>query len=210
MGKPATRMGTLACRIRTSTSARSSMKFTRAQGICVAPHVRRAKGILKNPMAGDIRVKDGRLHPRLIAVEDDRKVLKTGSFADDCMANTLDDYKRSAPPARVWGSDAKSYPEIGSASTMIKMVAPTIEGLRQAFLDPESRIRHYEDHIEAGRDRIANVAWDGGFFSGKSVQFSDQLNCVIGGKGSASQPSLNRSDSHSVRRMALRRAGTRS
>jgi energy-coupling factor transporter ATP-binding protein EcfA2 len=27
------------------------------------------------------------------------------------------------------------------------------------------------------------ISWDGGFFSGSDVEFSDQLNCVIGGKG---------------------------
>jgi hypothetical protein len=151
-------------------------------GICVAPHVRRDNGILKNPMAGDIRVRLWK-HPLLLAVEDDRKELKPGSFADDCLANTLDNYKRARPPARIWGSDAKTYDSIGSSSTMIKMVAPTVEGLRQAFLDPESRIRHPDDYVDFARDRIVSIAWDGGFFSSESVELSEQLNCVIGGKG---------------------------
>jgi hypothetical protein len=151
-------------------------------GICIAPHVRRDNGILKNPMAGDIRVRVWK-HGRLLAVEDDRKELKPGSFADDCMANTLDNYRRIRPPARVWGSDAKSYEDIGSSSTMIKMVSPTIEGLRQAFLDPESRLRHPDDYVDFARDRVVNISWDGGFFSGRTVDLSDQLNCVIGGKG---------------------------
>lgn len=151
-------------------------------GICIAPHVRRDNGILKNVMAGDIRVRVWK-HPLLLAVEDDRKVLKAGSFADDCMANTLDNYKRHHPPARVWGSDAKSYDAIGSSSTMVKMASPTIEGLRQAFLDPDSRIRHPDDYVDFARDRISRISWDGGFFSGCSVEFSEQLNCIIGGKG---------------------------
>jgi energy-coupling factor transporter ATP-binding protein EcfA2 len=151
-------------------------------GICIAPHVRRDNGVLKSTMAGDIRVRVW-THPLLLAVEDDRKELRPGSFADDCLANTLDNYKRPRPVARVWGSDAKSYAAIGSSSTMIKMVTPTVEGLRQAFLDPESRIRHPEDYIHFARDRILSVAWDGGFFSGESVELSEQLNCVIGGKG---------------------------
>jgi hypothetical protein len=151
-------------------------------GICIAPHVRRAKGILKSAMAGDIRVRVWK-HPLLLAVEDDRKDLKPGSFADDCMANTRDDYKRHRPPARVWGSDAKAYDAIGSSSTMIKMAAATVEGLRQAFLDPESRIRHPDDYVDFARDRIVRISWDGGFFSGSAVDFSPQLNCVIGGKG---------------------------
>lgn len=151
-------------------------------GICIAPHVRRSNGVLKSAMAGDIRVRLWQ-SPLLLAVEDDRKDLKPGSFADDCMANTLDNYKRHRPPARIWGSDAKSYDAIGSISTMIKMSEPTVEGLRQAFLDPESRIRHPDDYVDFARDRIIRIGWDGGFFSGSSVELSDQLNCVIGGKG---------------------------
>jgi len=154
----------------------------RRQGVCIAPHVRREKGLLHSATAGDLRVRAW-TDPRLLAVEDDRVELKPGSFADDCMLNRRDSYKRERPPARVWGSDAKSYKDIGSSQTFIKMAEPSIEGLRQAFLDPESRIRHPDQYDLAARDRIVSIAWDGGFLNGESLNPAEQLTCLIGGKG---------------------------
>ena len=63
------------------------------------------------------------------------------------------------------------------------MVEPTVEGLRQAFLDPGSRIRHPDTFELAARDRIESIHWDGGFLNGTTLSFSEQLNCLIGGKG---------------------------
>ncbi len=98
----------------------------RRQGVCIAPHVRREKGLLHSAAAGDLRVRAW-TDPRLLAVEDDQVELKPGRFADDCMLNRKDSYKRDRPPARVWGSDAKSYKDIGSSQTFIKMAEPSIE-----------------------------------------------------------------------------------
>ncbi len=164
------------------TFAEILKEVDRCHGICIAPHVRRDNGLLKSPMANDIRVRNW-LNPLLLAVEDDQLDLKAGRFADDCMLNTRDTYKRDRPVARVWGSDAKSFAAIGSSQTLIKMVAPSVEGLRQAFLDPGSRIRHPDRFDLANRDRIASVRWDGGFLSGGEIDLSEQLTCLIGGKG---------------------------
>ncbi len=57
------------------------------------------------------------------------------------------------------------------------------EGLRQAFLDPGSRIRHPDQYDLAARDRIVSIAWDGGFLNGESLDPAEQLTCLIGGKG---------------------------
>ena len=154
----------------------------RRGGICIAPHVRREKGLLDRALANDIRITNWRC-PGLLAVEDDHIDLVPGTFADDCLLNARDNYKRARPFARVWGSDAKSYDGIGSSQTLIKMVDATIEGLRQAFLDPGSRIRHPERQDLEQRDCIARMTWDGGFLNGTDLRFADQLTCLIGGKG---------------------------
>lgn len=164
------------------TFSRVLAEVERRNGVCIAPHVRRKKGLLSSATAGDIRVRAW-TDERLLAVEDDRAVLKPGSFADDCMLNARTDYEREREPARVWGSDAKSYDEIGDSQTYIKMAKPSVEGLRQAFLDPGSRIRHPDQYDLVARDRIVSIRWDGGFLNGEDLQPAEQLTCLIGGKG---------------------------
>lgn len=164
------------------TVSKLLVEVERRNGVCIAPHVRRKKGLLASAAAGDLRVRAW-TDARLLAVEDDCVELQPGRFADDCMLNRRDDYRRDRPPARVWGSDAKGYAEIGGSQTFIKMAEPSVEGLRQAFLDPGSRIRHPDQYDLAARDRIVSIRWDGGFLSGEEIAFAEQLTCLIGGKG---------------------------
>lgn len=73
-----------------------------------------------------------------------------------------------------------------SATCWIKMSDVTIEGLRQAFLDPGSRIRlnpkegklEPEEHAE-----LVALAWEGGFLDGAAVHFNPNLNVLVGGRG---------------------------
>jgi DNA repair ATPase RecN len=73
-----------------------------------------------------------------------------------------------------------------SATCWIKMSDVSIEGLRQAFLDPGSRIRlnpkegklEPEEHAE-----LVALAWEGGFLDGAAVHFNPNLNVLIGGRG---------------------------
>ena len=59
----------------------------------------------------------------------------------------------------------------------------SVEGLRQAFLDPESRIRLVTDPIPEGHIELAAMAWEGGFLDGQGVHFNENLNVLIGGRG---------------------------
>ena len=73
-----------------------------------------------------------------------------------------------------------------SATCWIKMSKVSIEGLRQAFLDPGSRIRldskeaelESEEHAE-----LASIAWEGGFLDGAAMRLNPNLNVLIGGRG---------------------------
>ncbi len=73
-----------------------------------------------------------------------------------------------------------------SATCWIKMSEVSIEGLRQAFLDPGSRIRlnpkqgklEPEEHAE-----LVALVWEGGFLDGASVHFNPNLNVLVGGRG---------------------------
>jgi hypothetical protein len=73
-----------------------------------------------------------------------------------------------------------------AATCMIKMSEVSVEGLRQAFLDPGSRIRlnpkegrlDPEEHAE-----LLDLAWEGGFLDGCTVRFNPNLNVLVGGRG---------------------------
>ena len=64
-----------------------------------------------------------------------------------------------------------------SATCWIKMSEISVEGLRQAFLDPGSRIRlnpqegelETQDHAE-----LVAITWEGGFLDGAAVHFQPE------------------------------------
>ena len=59
----------------------------------------------------------------------------------------------------------------------------SIEGLRQAFLDPESRVRLNSDETPAPHTELVAISWAGGLLDGQSVRLSESLNVLIGGRG---------------------------
>lgn len=100
-------------------------------------------------------------------------------------------------PAYVMSSDAKSLRlgddgipkpnSIGYRHSWLKMSAPSIEALRQAFLDHDSRVRLQDarpSDVER-HPRLVSVSIKGAaFLEDQTIQFSPNLNCVIGGRGS--------------------------
>jgi energy-coupling factor transporter ATP-binding protein EcfA2 len=90
--------------------------------------------------------------------------------------------------ARVLNSDAHTLAALGRNAandrkvTRCKMETPSFEGLRVALEDADARVR-LEDQIPQAVPRVLGVCFDGGFLSGQVVQFSPNLNCIIGGRG---------------------------
>ena len=70
-----------------------------------------------------------------------------------------------------------------SATCLIKMSEVTIEGLRQAFLDPGSRIRAIGELEGDEHSELVSLAWEGGFLDGTAVRLNPNLNVLIGGRG---------------------------
>ena len=155
-----------------------------AAGIVIAPHVCGNSGLLKLP-EGQARVEAWN-EAKILAADPGggRRVATLSPFERGAFENTLNTYKRAHPIATIWTSDTRRIDELGKCSTWIKLGAPTIEGLRQAFLDPESRIRHPDDYVGAKYPRLVSVRWEGaGFFADQEIHFNENLNCLIGGKG---------------------------
>lgn len=63
------------------------------------------------------------------------------------------------------------------------MTDVSLDGLRQAVLDPDSRIRLPSDPIPEEHTELVALAWQGGFLDGVGIHFSENLNVLIGGRG---------------------------
>jgi histidinol phosphatase-like PHP family hydrolase len=90
--------------------------------------------------------------------------------------------------ARVMNSDAHTLKALGRNAedlkrvTRIKMDTPSFESLKIAFADADARVR-IEDLVPEAIPRILGFKADGGFLNNLSIQFSPNLNCIIGGRG---------------------------
>ena len=63
------------------------------------------------------------------------------------------------------------------------MSTVSVEALRQAFLDPQSRIRLHTDQPPEPHAEFVAITWEGGFLGDTSVHFSGNLNVLVGGRG---------------------------
>lgn len=157
--------------------------ITDNKGICIAAHVIRAHGILdKESMTGEPRV-NAWANEKLLAAEIPEIRTKLTGFAKNVFDNVQDLYKRKRSIAGIYSSDARSLEEIGKRTTWIKVSSKTLHGLKHAFLDWESRIRHPEELVENPFSKIIYAEWSGGFLDGLKIHLNDNLNCLIGGKG---------------------------
>ncbi|MDD3773346.1 MAG: hypothetical protein PHC38_11925, partial [Weeksellaceae bacterium] len=95
-------------------------------------------------------------------------------------------YKRLRKVAVIHAKDIEKPETIKDplASCYIKMDKPSIEGLRQAFLDGESRIRLFSELKEEKHSKILELKISSNFFSDElHLSFNDNLNTIIGGRG---------------------------
>jgi len=122
----------------------------------------------------------------------------TGAPAADVLVNPRRQFGEVRPAWFVSG-DTRRWEGLGERATYLKMGdVPSLEGLRQAFLVAETRVRVPEGlrsrwgHVKGLRfvadplptwPRLSHVRVDGGFHDGLDVELAPGLNAVIGGKG---------------------------
>ncbi|MDY6908599.1 MAG: AAA family ATPase [Thermodesulfobacteriota bacterium] len=117
-----------------------------------------------------------------------------GQKARSILEGSNNHWKRAKPhrqPAALCGSDCKSLEDpscannLGCRFSWIKMSSPSIESLRQAFLDPESRICLDPEPPLVEHTHIQRIEINGTkFLKDQIVALSPHLNCLIGGRGS--------------------------
>ncbi len=166
-------------------------------GFAILAHVDTASGFETDNPGGSPHKADVICHPALLGIE-----LKQGtsliSYADGDPDSERVRMGRKRIEnlglgsrhvlARVLNSDAHALDSLGRNAanqrrvTRYKMDVPSFDALRLALEDADARVR-IEEHIPQVVPRILGIRMDGGFLSGQMMQFSSNLNCIIGGRG---------------------------
>ncbi len=151
--------------------------------IMVAAHVTNNGGLLKN-LRGEPRIQVWK-SPNLLACAIPGPVKETPDEMKKILQNKEAQYKRPRAIAVINASDVNDPKDLekSKASCFIKMSEVSVEGLRQAFLAPESRLRLNSDATPKLHAEICSITWEGGFLDGISVRFNSNLNTLIGGRG---------------------------
>ena len=160
------------------------MECVREQGgITVAAHVASDSGLLAT-LEGQPRMNAWK-SPDLYACALPGPVGEAPQNVRGILENKDAAHRRERPVAVINASDVNSAEALAElrSSCFIKMSALSVEGLRQAFLDPGSRIRLHSDQAPEPHAEFIAMAWEGGFLEGTRLHFNGNLNVLIGGRG---------------------------
>lgn len=155
----------------------------RWRSICIAAHVAAPGGLLKK-LSGRSAANAWR-SPDLLACCLPGPVADAPANLRPILENRDPAYKRERPVAIVNAQDVNDPADLSQpgTSTAIKMSAVGYDGLKQAFLDAESRIRLASDPAPHEHTEFMNLEWTGGFLDGTVIHFNENLNVLIGGRG---------------------------
>ncbi|MEG1112151.1 MAG: AAA family ATPase [Hafnia sp.] len=152
-------------------------------GFIFAAHSTNDNGVLKCRM-NHVWKESALLAAQIPGTVDDLKGVED-DFCRKAILNKLPDYRRERPIAIINAADVAQPEEIktAGASCLIKMTRPCFSSFKQAFLDPESRVRLNADKPHSYASAIENIRFIGGYLDETDITFSDHLNAVIGGRG---------------------------
>ena len=151
--------------------------------VCIAAHVASDGGLL-NKLAGQPAI-NAWTWPDLLVCALAGPISDAPPRICQILENKNADYRRDRPIAVINAQDVSSPEDFEKpgASCWIKMSAVSVEGLRQAFLDPYSRIRLASDPVPEEHEEFLALTWQGGFLDGAAIHFNENLNVLIGGRG---------------------------
>ena len=151
--------------------------------ICIAAHVASDGGLLKK-LSGQPRVNAWRSLD-LLACALAGPVSDAPDNIRPILENKDAEYRRNRLVAVINASDVNGPGDLkkDGTSCFIKMSNVSVEAFRQAFLDPESRIRLNSDPQPEPHAEFLALTWEGGFLGDTSVHFNGNLNVLVGGRG---------------------------
>ncbi len=152
--------------------------------VCIAAHVASKNGGLLKKLSGQSRINVWK-SPHLLACALPGPVGDAPLAIKPILENKNSQYKRSRAPAIINASDVNDPKDLKKEGTscFIKMSNVSVEAFRQAFLDPESRVRLCSDPQPEPHAEFLEMTWEGGFLENTSVRFNSNLNVLVGGRG---------------------------
>ena len=158
-------------------------KAQKWNAVCIAAHITKDKGIL-TAIDNQARVNAWKL-PLLSACALLGPIADVPDNLRPIIENKNAEYKRERRPAIINAQDVSNPADLlkTGATCWIKMSEISIEGLRQAFLDPESRVRLNSDPPPEEHTELVAITWEGGFLDGSAIHLNENLNVLIGGRG---------------------------
>jgi hypothetical protein len=153
-------------------------------GICIAGHVAADGGGLLKKLSGQPRIKVWR-SPDLLACALAGPLDQAPENLRPILSNKDGAHRRDRPVAIINAQDVNGPDDLKApgSSCYIKMSKVSVEGLRQAFLDPESRIRLHSDDAPEPHVEFLAMSWEGGFLGDTAVHLNENLNVLVGGRG---------------------------
>lgn len=151
--------------------------------VMVAAHVCSEGGLLR-VLKGQTRIRAWRSDD-LIAASLPGPVANAPQDHRQILDGTNAEHKRPHPIAILNSQDVRQPEDLAKATTScwIKMSEPSLDGLKQAFLDPESRVRLASEAPLPKHVELVAMSWEGGFLDGLQIHWNENLNVLVGGRG---------------------------
>ncbi len=158
-------------------------------GLVIAAHSTNVGGLFK-VLPGQACINAWR-DERLLAIQIPGAVDGLPQDIKPIVKNRNPDYRRDIPRgvdqaiAVVNSKDIAKPEDLADKASWswIKMAEFSIEGLKQAFLDPDSRIRLNSEDDPVPHVCLEAIEWEGGFLDGVRIHLNENLNVLIGGRG---------------------------
>lgn len=154
------------------------------RSVFVAAHVVAANGLLTT-LKGTARANVWKSDD-LLACSISGPIESTADGYRKILGNTDPAYSRDRPVAVLNAQDVSDPSDLDKPGSWcwIKASELTVDGLRQAFLDPDSRVRLGSEKEPEPHTEFVAIAWQGGFLDGVGFRLNENLNTLIGGRGS--------------------------
>lgn len=153
-------------------------------GISIAAHVAADCGGLLKKLTGQTRINVW-TSKELLACALPASIDNAPENLKSILENKDASHRRDRPIAVINAQDVNNPDDLGKpgSSCFIKMSEISVEALRQAFLDPNSRIRLHTDFTPEPHTEFLAMTWEGGFLRDTAVHFNSNLNVLVGGRG---------------------------
>lgn len=171
-----------------------------AGGLAIAAHVDTADGLLQR--ASNATKRDLLVQPGLVGIEFTRREFlaafsdaDTDSVGRECWAQRRATLGNRAALARIMSSDAHSPDDVGREEPHRSVTRLRVDDLN--FLAVAIALRNHpnvrcqlEDPLPPSYPHVVSASFTGGFLDGVELDFSANLNCLIGSRGSGKTTAL--------------------